>query len=501
MSVSEAPGDGRESRHGGVAAKASVIVLSKAFAHLARIVAVVILARFLPKDVFGSLSFVLLTYVALSGLAQIGLPESVYFFFEKVARPSRGRFILLVARLLFVLAAVTSGCLLLIGLVAEARGHDVMPLFLSLLLLPVLEMPTMPVTHVLIATDRAKTAAWLNVTFSAALFAAMVAPPLAGLPIVFVARALLLYGALRLAVCAALFLRHFGSELAPLPPGTVGELIYYSVPLGMAQLIWKLNQVLDKYVVMWFLPSAVFAEYSVGSWEIPFVPMIANAVAAVMMPRFVAAYLDGRKKDLLHSWSDALNKVSIIVLPLMVLFVVIAHELIVVLFSEKYLNAVLPFQIYTLILFQRVTAYDAVLKAIDRTHMVTLWALGTIVINLALSIPLVIRLGMAGAALSTLIANVIMWFFVLAKIGEGLDVPMTEVFPFRFYGRTLAAATLAGMPSLALPHVMAAAAHVMLGAKIVLYAFSFALLGTLAGVLGRQEWTAVTTFVRAGRRV
>jgi O-antigen/teichoic acid export membrane protein len=373
-----------------------------------------------------------------------------------------------------------------------------MPLFLALLLLPALELPTMPVTHVFIATDRAKTAAWLNVIFSAALFAAMVVPTLAGLPIVYVARALLLYGALRLAVCGYLFLRYFGGEREALPAGTAGDLLSYSIPLGVAQLIWKLNQVVDKYVVMYFLPMAVFAEYSVGSWEIPFVPMIANAVAAVMMPRFVAAYLEGRKKDLLDSWTEALNKVSIIVLPLMVLFVVIARELIVVLFTERYLNAVLPFQIYTLILFQRVTAYDAVLRAIDRTRMITLWALGTIVINVVLSVPLVIKLGMVGAALSTLIANVVMWFFVLAKIGEGLEVPLERVFPFRFYGLTLATAAAAGVPVMALPHALTVSAPVMLAAKIALYAASFAAAGSLTGVLGREERASAAALFRRG---
>lgn len=497
MTGAAVTGKGRAARSG-TAAKASVIVFSETFANIARVVAVVILARHLPKEVFGSLSFVLLTYVALSSLSQIGLPESVYFFFEKVDRASRGRFVLLVARLLLVLAAVMSGLLLLVGFVADGRGHDVMPLFLALLLLPLLELPTMPVTHVLIATDRARGAAWLNTLFGVALFAAMVVPVLAGLPVVYVARGLVLYGGLRLAISVVLFLRHFSGELGPLPRGMTGELLSYSIPLGLAQLIMKLNQIVDKYVVMYFLPMAVFAEYSVGSWEIPFVPSIATAVGAVMLPQFVAAYLDGRKKDLLHSWTEALKRVSVIVLPLMVLLIVVAREFIIVLFSERYVNAVLPFQIYTLILFQRVTSYDAVLRAIDRTRTITVWAMGTILINLALSIPLVITMGMVGAALSTLIANVIMWVFVLVKISEGLDVPPSEVFPFRYYGRVLGAAVLAGIPVLTLPVLLEAAVPVLLGAKVVLYAAAFAMIGTATGVLGRREWAAFASAL--GRR-
>ena len=69
-----------------VSRKAGIIVFSEAFGHLARIAAVVLLARTLDADDFGRLSFALLTYIALTELAQMGLPESVYFFFLKSCR-------------------------------------------------------------------------------------------------------------------------------------------------------------------------------------------------------------------------------------------------------------------------------------------------------------------------------------------------------------------------------------------------------------------------------
>jgi len=490
----------RNPRASGIAAKAGVIVFSKAFGNLSRILAIVVLARLLAKADFGALSFVLLTYIAISGLAQIGLPESVYFFLEKVSRNSQGRFVLLVARLLFFLGAGTSVVLIGIAIVADRRGHDVLHLFVPLTLLPLLELPTFPLTHVLIATDRAREAAWLNIVFSSALVAALAAPVLLGQPLVTVSWGLVTYGAFRLAVCTVVFLRHFGRAMEALPAGTMKRVFSYSLPLGFAQLVWKLNEVVDKYVVMYFLPMAVFAEYSVGSWEIPLVPMVANAVAAVMMPQFVSAYLEGRRKDLFSAWTEAIEKVSIIVLPLVVLFLVVARDLIVLLFTEKYLNAVLPFQIYTLILLQRVTAYDAVLKAIDRTRVITLWALFTIAVNLVLCVPLVLWIGMAGAALSTLIANAVTWVYVLIKIGHGLGVKVKEVFPFRFYGRVLAAALLAAAAPVLLGAVTDLSAAAALMWKTAAYAGAFAFVSTRMGVCGRQEWDFLRGAFRLKRR-
>jgi len=490
----------RSPRSSGIAAKAGVIVFSKAFAALSRILAIVVLARLLAKADFGALSFVLLTYIAVTGLAQIGLPESVYFFFEKLPRAARGRFVLLVARLLFLLGLAAAALLLGIAAVADARGHNVLSLFVPLTLLPLLELPTMPVTHVLIATDRARLAAWTNIIFSAALVAGLALPVLLKQPLVTVSWGLVGYGAFRLIACTVIFLRYFGGEMESLPVGTMKDVLGYALPLGFAQLVWKLNQVVDKYVVMYFLPMAAFAEYSVGSWEIPLVPMVANAVAAVMMPQFVSAYLDGRHEDLLSAWMEAIRKVSIIVLPLVILFLVIARDLIVLLFTEKYLAAVLPFQIYTLILLQRVTAYDAVLRAIDRTRVVTMWALLTILVNLALSVPFVLWIGMVGAALSTLVANSVTWIYVLLKISHGLGVKLSEVFPFRFYARVLAAAVIAAAVPLLLGAVAGFSPAVGLAVKTAVYFAAFAFVGSRMGVCGQEEWDYVLAALRIRKR-
>jgi O-antigen/teichoic acid export membrane protein len=228
--------------------------------------------------------------------------------------------------------------------------------------------------------------------------------------------------------------------------------------------------------------------------------MVANAVAAVMMPQFVSAYLDGRHEDLLSAWMEAIRKVSIIVLPLVILFLVIAQDLIVLLFTEKYLAAVLPFQIYTLILLQRVTAYDAVLKAIDRTRVVTMWALFTILVNLALCVPFVLWIGMVGAALSTLVANAVTWIYVLVKISHGLGVKLPEVFPFRFYARVLAAAVIAAAVPLLLGVVAGFSPAVGLAVKTAVYFAAFAFVGSRMGVCGKEEWDYVLAALRIRKR-
>ena len=61
-----------------LASKASVIVISKAIGGVTRIAGIAVLARLLTKPHFGLFSFALLTYLAVTTLAQLGLPGSVF---------------------------------------------------------------------------------------------------------------------------------------------------------------------------------------------------------------------------------------------------------------------------------------------------------------------------------------------------------------------------------------------------------------------------------------
>jgi O-antigen/teichoic acid export membrane protein len=391
--------------------------------------------------------------------------------------------------------------LLLIGLIASSRGYDVVGLMIPLAFLVIIELPTYHIQNVLIALGKTKQAARVTVLFSLVLFAAMVVPVALGRPIQAVCYALVGYGAFRVIVTSICFSHELEKTGAALPGDMVWQVLRYSVPLGIADLLWKVNQFIDKYVVMFLLPVVVFAEYSVGSWEIPLVPMIATSVASVMMIPLVTSYLNGNKEELLSLWTKSITKVSVMVLPLMVMFVLISRELIMLLFSREYEGAAIVFSIYSLTLFQRVADYSAVLKAINKTRAITGWAGLSAVINLILSVPFVLWLGMVGAAVSTLIATFIAWLYVLLALSQILNVPLREVFPFGFYCRTLTVAVVSSIPALLAARMIDASAAFDLLIKVTVYFAVFAALATLTGIAGRKDWRFLASLVglRPGR--
>jgi O-antigen/teichoic acid export membrane protein len=479
--------------------KAGVVTISRAVTITAQLLATIILTRSLPKEDFSLISFLLLVYATVQTFGQLGLPDSVFYFFEKLPKENRKSITLLIGKLLLYFALTGTAVLFLIGwLGASKEGfHEARMLLWVFMLLLIFELPTILLPNVLIALDKAKNAAWLNVIVGISQFLAITLPVLFNQPVAVIAYGLLAYGFGRMLFSAAIFFRQFkGERSVPLPKGIIRELFSYSVPLSIAQIFWSINRQIDKYVVQWFLPVTVFAEYTVGAWEIPIIPTIAYSVASVMMPQLVNYHLKGEKEKLLSLWFSSIRKVSVIVLPLVMVFIVTADEFIVMLFSEEYINAALPFRIYSLILLQRVASYSSMQKAIGSTKYITYAAIYVFMINGVLCIPLVLWLGVAGPPLASVAANTFTWWYSLSKIQKALKVTFREVFPIAQYLKTLAVAALPALPLFLLKNQLDMAVSLKFTLTVVLYLAGYLLLARLTRVIGQEDWDRMLRAVK-----
>ena len=233
-----------------LAAKAVLVIIGRAVGALSRVLAIVVLARFLDKEAFGLISFVLITYITVSDLVQLGLSESVFYFVEKLPRRLHRMLVWRLARLLIAAAMVAVLVIMLVAWTATARGYPVDGLLMPLVFLVLLELPTMPILNLMIAIERTWISALLNMVFGLLLFAALTLPAWFRLPIDAIPYCLVGYGLLRLVISVAVVLRTLPPASGAAPAGLTKELLRYSVPLGLGTIFGKLNKVVDKYMVM-----------------------------------------------------------------------------------------------------------------------------------------------------------------------------------------------------------------------------------------------------------
>ncbi|RME09453.1 MAG: hypothetical protein D6816_04375, partial [Bacteroidetes bacterium] len=72
-----------EKKKTSLARKAGIFTISRAVSILAQLSAMIILSRSLPKEVYAQLQYLLLIYGTAQVVGQLGLPDSIFYFFEK----------------------------------------------------------------------------------------------------------------------------------------------------------------------------------------------------------------------------------------------------------------------------------------------------------------------------------------------------------------------------------------------------------------------------------
>ncbi|MEZ4951999.1 MAG: oligosaccharide flippase family protein [Saprospiraceae bacterium] len=473
-----------------LARKASIFTVSRAVTIVAQIAALAILTRSLPKEIFAQLHYLLLLYGTAQIFGQFGIPDSIFYFFEKYPPEKRKSIAQYIAKILMWTALGSAGLLLIIGWFGTMdHGYqDARPLLWLFMALVVLELPTIPVPNILIALDKAKAAAWFNIFVGVTQFLAMTLPLLMSDTLHWIAVGLVLYGLLRMLLSAFIFYKNFSLDVVvPLPERFLQELLYYSIPLSLAQLFWTLNRQVDKYVVKEFLSPDTYAEYSNGAWELPIIPTIAYSIAAVMMPKMVSHFLKGETAPLLELWLTSIEKVTVIVLPLVMVFLLTSEEFMVMLYGEDYKNSAIPFFIYTFILLQRVASYSNMQKALNSTKEITYGAIYLFSINAALVIPFVLWWGVAGPPLASVVAQTFSWWYALNVIRKLMGVKFKEVFPFRFYGKTLLVAAAAALPFYFLKQTWDLPAGVAFGVLAISYLLTYLLLARMANVIAKED--------------
>ena len=88
----------------------------------------------------------------------------------------------------------------------------------------------------------------------------------------------------------------------------------------------------------------------------------------VMQARYARMYAAGEKGQLRELWLQTVRKTSVLVLPLACMMIALGEEAVVVVVGRKYEAAAPLFQIFTLIMLQRVTAYGPMLQSIGETR-------------------------------------------------------------------------------------------------------------------------------------
>lgn len=412
----------------------------------------VVLVRVFTAEEFGTYKQVFLLFATLYYIVQLGVATSLFYFVPRQPEHA-GRF---VGNAVAVLAAAGIACGALLvgfrGALAWLFNNPAMPGYawpIAIYLL--LMLVSAPLEIVMIARSRHRAATWayaLSDVLRAGLFivpAALTADLgwlLAGAVGFALARAAAMAVWLRRGVTSGVTGGGVGGGVRP-DRALLRQQLAYSLPFGLAVLVATLQTHLHEYAVAHQFDAATFAIYAVGCLQIPLVDFVATPTGDVMMVRMTEELRDGDAAGARATWHDAVGSLALLLFPLVGVLLLVAGDLIVLLFTSTYAAAVPIFMLWTLGVLLAPIQTDGVLRVFARTRLLLVISLIQLAVIAALIGPLISRLGLPGAVLITLVALAVSKAIGLAAAGRLLALGFRELLPWRALGLVTLAAALA----------------------------------------------------------
>jgi len=491
-----------------VSRDASILVVGNVLATIADIITPIAILRLTGKAEVASLSGLLLIYNTMALLLLAGFHQSVMFFLPGRPIEERAAVARKVVRLLIGLGVVGAGVLVVLGTYAtpliasldlfEDAPTDLSPL-MFLLLFPLGDLPARILPNLAVVERRPRTAASYGVFRSLTVSVSTLVPIALGYSPSVVAMSMSAVALAQLVFVAVVMRQCYADVPRVTSPVTTTELVRFGLPLGATDMVASLNNRFDQLLVLTSFPAHTYAVYRAGAYQIPVVTRIPYLVATALAPSLVEAFREGRARDAIDAWKGSIGKVSLLVVPVTLVFFVGAEAFIELLGGPEYLDAVPVFRWYTLLSMLRVAAFGTVIVAAGQPKFVLRAALQSFSFNALLSVPLLIMVGFVGPAIGTALAFLPMAVVYTRYISQASGIPLRDVFPLGVYLRIVAVASVgaAAAWAFALATDFGPWLELLGVAGIVLGCFSA--LGTVTGTVSAEDWAFATAKFRRKR--
>ena len=471
---------------------ALLIIAGRIAGFVAAFVTPLILVRIFDLETFGTYKQWFLLYITLLTITQIGMSESLLFFLPK-ADGLAGRYVM--NSVLFLTAMGTvAAALLVLNAEAIARWMSnpaLEPLIPLLALYLLLMQASIGLETVMTARSAYRSAAVAYAVTDVTRVLFLIVP-------VLIAPSLrsLLYGAVGFAVLRFLYTAHYfwRTFRGSFRPDAVcfTQQLAYALPFALAVVASIAQENLHQYAVSGLFEAATFAVYSVGCLQIPLVDLVATTVCNVMMVGMSTAIHSGRESQVIDLWHDTVRKLAIVFFPLGALLLIVAHDLIVMLFTETYAASVPIFMVGVVAVFFAAIPMDGLMRVYAKTNVllaINLVRLAMIALLIHWSIS---SFGLVGAMLVTVLALALGKAIGLGAAASMWHVGVGRVLPWRPLWLIVVVSLTAALPALAVAYGLQTAPFLRILAIGTVYGFAYAAIALGVGLISPHERAALT---------
>ena len=173
----------------------------------------------------------------------------------------------------------------------------------------------------------------------------------------------------------------------------------------------------------------LFAIYTNASRELPF-SIIAASLTAVLLPQLARLLSKGKNQEAVNLWKNSIVLSFSVICFLSFGCIVFAREVIILLYSDKFIYGVGVFRMYCLLILLRSTYWGIILNSCGKTKFILYCSLASLFLNLVFNYLCYLLFGFIGPAIATLIVFVFLTFIQLIATSKVIKIKLSKIFPW-----------------------------------------------------------------------
>jgi len=450
-----------------------------------------LMVRMLSKADYGTYQQLLLVNSMALGLLTLGLPSSIYYFYNRIDAGRRSALIAQTLSMLGVAGVVaTVGIAFASPLIATRTSNPALADLLPPYALAIgLMLAGEHFTSFMVAQDRYAAAVGFETFETLVRVLTLMAPIALGFGMRGLVVAAVLYALGRLLVRTVWVLRT-GTHPLRRRDGPLdmffGDQLSYSIPLWLTSIVGVAGGMLDRAIVAAAFTPVDFAIYSVGAFAVPLDVIFQASVADVLRASLPPLIQRDDLQEVARLLREAVRKLGLIMLPSFVFLFGFAQEFVTLLFTNQYADSVRVFRIYLFGIPLFMFVLSLVPQVFGRTRINLNIVIVVTTFHVALSFTLLKLLGFYGPALSGIISSYISTAIYLAIARRLTQASLARLVPLPEIAKTLACAAVALLAARLLGEPTAGKfVNLVLHAGV--FSITFLAAGALAGLFTAQD--------------
>ena len=182
--------------------------------------------------------------------------------------------------------------------------------------------------------------------------------------------------------------------------------VLYSLPFGLALILNLASTTFDKFFINQYITPTEFGIYSIAFLSIPILKQFFASIHNVVVPQISIFMNENNLKEAVNLWQKTVDKTSSVTIPAVVLFWILAKEIITILYTSPYVEAANYYRIFILMFFVSMFSHEIILRAANKTRYILVSNIIGTIFTILIGLVLIPKFGLYGAITTALLGTI-----------------------------------------------------------------------------------------------